>query len=285
MADQTLNFQSITPAIGEEVCGFDITGTTDAQAAAMRARLADRKVLVFRGQTASPAEFARFMHHFGEPAPEDLQVEEGNPPEVGAIHIRPSERQTINFWHQDHTFREIQTPVLALYANMLPPCGGDTLFTNLEAAYDALPDETKQRIAGLHTLHKVTVTQNTRRRQTEEEIAAYETAPAVRHPLVARNPENGRPYLLVNVPIYCRSIAEMPGPEGYALLAELYAHSSRPEFHFRLTWKPGTLIVWDNARTLHYPVADYFPHERRLWRVVIKGTERPVAASSIVRSD
>ena len=81
------------------------------------------------------------------------------------------------------------------------------------------------------------------------------------------------------MPIYCRSIEEMPGADGDALLAELYAHASRPEFHFRLNWKPGTMIVWDNARTLHYPVADYFPYERRLWRVVIKSEEqRPVAA-------
>ena len=279
MSESALGFLPITPAIGEEISGFDVTGTTTAQADILRATLADRKVLVFRDQTASPTEFARFMRIFGEPVPEDLAVEDGNPPEVGAIHIRPEERQTINFWHQDHTFREHLTPVLALYANLLPPCGGDTLFTNLEAAYEALPDDIKQRIAGLHTLHKVTVTQNTRRRQTEEEIAAYETAPAVRHPLAARNPENGRPYLLVNVPIYCRSIEEMPGTDGDALLAELYAHASRPEFHFRLNWKPGTMIVWDNARTLHYPVADYFPYERRLWRVVIKAEEqRPVAA-------
>ena len=279
MSESALGLLPITPAIGAEFSGFDVTGTTAAQADMLRAELADRKVLVFRDQTASPTEFARFMRIFGEPVPEDLAVEDGNPPEVGAIHIRPEERQTINFWHQDHTFREHLTPVLALYANLLPPCGGDTLFTNLEAAYEALPDETKERIAGLHTLHKVTVTQNTRRRQTEEEIAAYETAPAVRHPLAARNPENGRPYLLVNVPIYCRSIEEMPGADGDALLAELYAHASRPEFHFRLNWKPGTMIVWDNARTLHYPVADYFPYERRLWRVVIKAEEqRPVAA-------
>ena len=279
MSESALGLLPITPAIGAEISGFDITGTTATQADMLRATLADRKVLVFRDQTASPTEFARFMRIFGEPVPEDLAVEDGNPPEVGAIHIRPEERQTINFWHQDHTFREHLTPVLALYANLLPPCGGDTLFTNLEAAYEALPDDIKQRIAGLHTLHKVTVTQNTRRRQTEEEIAAYETAPAVRHPLAARNPENGRPYLLVNVPIYCRSIEEMPGADGDALLAELYAHASRPEFHFRLNWKPGTMIVWDNARTLHYPVADYFPYERRLWRVVIKAEEqRPVAA-------
>ena len=143
MSESALGFLPITPAIGAEFSGFDVTGTTAAQADMLRATLADRKVLVFRDQTASPTEFARFMRIFGEPVPEDLAVEDGNPPEVGAIHIRPEERQTINFWHQDHTFREHLTPVLALYANLLPPCGGDTLFTNLEAAYEALPDDIK----------------------------------------------------------------------------------------------------------------------------------------------
>jgi taurine dioxygenase len=278
MSSEAIDLKSITPALGEEVVGLDIAQTSDAQAAALRAALIDRKVLVFRDQTASPAQFANFMRIFGIPVREDLVVSDGNPPEVGAIHIKPDERQTINFWHLDHSFRECPTPVLALYANMLPPCGGDTLFASLEAAYQALPEDTKKRIAGLHTLHKVTVTQNTRRRHTEEQIAAYDRAPSIRHPLVARNPDNGRPYLFVNVPIYCRSIEELQDDEGKALLAELYAHAGRPEFHFRLVWRPGTIVVWDNARCLHYPVSDYYPHERRLWRVVIEATERPQAA-------
>jgi taurine dioxygenase len=278
MSRLPMSIQPITPAVGAEVSGVDLRQFSDAEADALRAALIDRKVLVFRDQTVSTVEFSHFMRIFGEPVQEDMVAADGNPPEVGAIHINPDERQRINFWHMDHSFREYPTPVLALYADTLPPCGGDTLFASLEAAYEGLSDRTKARIEGLHTLHKVTPTQNTKRRYTDEQVAAMERAPAVRHPLVGLNPANGRRFLFVNVPIYCRSIAEMPTEEGDALLAKLYAHAQRPEFQFRLVWRPGTLVVWENVHCLHYPVADYFPHERRLWRVVIRATERLMAA-------
>ena len=278
VSQESMNVQPITPAVGAEVFGVDLSRPSAAPADTLRATLIERKVLVIRDQAISTAQFADFMRIFGEPVKEDIVVADGNPPEVGAIHIRLDERQRINFWHMDHSFREYPTPVLALYTDKLPPCGGDTLFASLEAAYDGLPDRTKARIEGLHTLHKVTPTQNTKRRYTDEEVAAMESAPPVRHPLVGLNPANGRRFLFVNVPIYCRSIAEMPTAEGDALLAELYAHVQRPEFQFRLVWRPGTLVVWENVHCLHYPVADYFPHERRLWRVVIRATERPMAA-------
>jgi len=268
----------ITPNVGAEISDVDLTAVNDAQADALRAALIDRKALVLREQNISTAQFAAFMQIFGETAKEDLVVEDGNPPEVGAIHIRPDERQRINFWHMDHSFREHPSPVLALHADMLPPSGGDTLFTSLEAAYVGLSDRMKARIEGLHTLHKATPTQNTARRYTKEQVAERERAAPVRHPLVGLNPANGRKFLFVNIPIYCRSIAEMPTAEGDALLAKLYAHVQRPEFHFRLVWRPKTLIVWENVHCLHYPVADYFPHERKLWRVVIDATDRPKAA-------
>jgi taurine dioxygenase len=223
---------------------------------------------------------AEFLRVFGTPVKEDMAVDENHPPEVGAIHTRSNEQQQINFWHMDHSFRELPTRVLSLYAKLLPPVGGDTLFASLAAAYDALSDELKERIEGLHCYHRVTTTQNTKRRHTKEEAEAMENAPPIVHPLVPRDPGNGRRYLFVNVPIYCRGIVELSTAEGDELLRELYRHAQRPEFHFRLTWRPNTVVVWENNHTLHYPVSDYFPHERKLWRGVIKATEadRPRAA-------
>ncbi len=273
-----IDIRPITPNVGAEISGIDLGQVTSGQAEALRVALAERKAIVFRDQDITTIQFAQFMQIFGETVKEDLVAEEGNPPEVGAIHIRPEERQRINFWHMDHSFREYPSKVLALHAHMLPPCGGDTLFASLEAAYDGLSDEMKTRIEGLHTLHKVTQTQNSKRRYTREVIDAMDEAPTVRHPLVGLNPDNGRKFLFVNIPIYCRSIEEMQNEEGDALLAKLYRHVQRPEFHFRLIWRPNTLIVWENVHCLHYPVADYFPHERKLWRVVIKPTTRPVLA-------
>lgn len=276
------HFQSrpIVPMIGAEISGIDLRQPGTEAQRELRDVLIDRKVLVFRDQDLSPHHYADFLKIFGTPVKEDTVVDPSHPPEVGAIHTRPNEQQQINFWHMDHSFRELPTRVLSLYAKMLPPVGGDTLFASLEAAYDALSDALKERIEGLHCHHRMTPTQNTKRRHTQEEAEALANAPPIIHPLVACNPENGRRYLFVNVPIYCRGIVELPTAEGDELLRELYRHVQRPEFHFRLTWRPNTVVVWENNHTLHYPVSDYFPHERKLWRGVIQPTEadRPRAA-------
>lgn len=269
----------IVPGVGAEISGIDLRQPSAQAQAELRAVLVDRKVLVFRDQELSPHQYAAFLRIFGTPVKEDMVVDENHPPEVGAIHTRPDEQQQINFWHMDHSFREMPTHVLSLYAKILPPVGGDTLFASLEAAYDALPDEIKARIDGLHCHHCMTPTQNTKRRYTPEQVEAMAKASVV-HPLVGRNPENGRRYLFVNVPIYCRGIVELPTAEGDALLRELYHHVQRPEFQFRLTWQRNTVVVWENNYTLHYPVSDYYPHERKLWRGVIMATEsdRPRAS-------
>ena len=268
-----INPRPIVPALGAEISGIDLRQPGSEAQAELREVLADRKVLVFRDQNLSPHQYADFLRIFGTPVKEDMVVDENHPPEVGAIHIRANEEQRINFWHLDHSFRELPTRVLSLYAKILPPVGGDTLFASLEAAYDGLSDELKERIEGLHCYHRVTTTQNTMRRHTKEEVEAMGNAPPIVHPLVGRDPGTGRRYLFVNIPIYCRSIVELQTADGDELLRELYRHVQRPEFHFRLTWRPDTVVVWENNHTLHYPVADYFPYERKLWRGVIEATE------------
>lgn len=268
-----IDSRPIVPAIGAEISGVDLRQSGPEVQKELRAVLADRKALVFRDQYLSPHQYAAFLSIFGTPVKEDMVVDENHPPEVGAIHTRFNEQQQINFWHMDHSFRELPTRVLSLYAKLLPPVGGDTLFASLEAAYDGLSDELKARIDGLHCHHRMTPTQNTKRRYTQAQAEALANAPSVVHPLVARNPVTGRQYLFVNVPIYCHGIVELPTAEGDELLRELYRHVQRPEFHFRLTWQPNTVVVWENNHTLHYPVSDYYPHERKLWRGVIMATE------------
>lgn len=273
-----LSIRALTPAIGAEISGVDAQQLSGDAIETLRAALLDRKVLVLRELDVSPAQFADFMTIFGEAVKEDLVTEDGNPPEVGVLHIRPEERQRINYWHMDHSFRELPTPVLSLHAQRLPPCGGDTLFASLEAAYKGLPDAMKERIAGLHGLHKATPTQNMRRRYTQAQIDERAKAPPLRHPLVGFNPHNGRRFLFVNTPHFCHGIDEMRNEEGDSLLRELYQHAQQPEFHCRVCWAPNTLVVWENVHCLHYPVADYFPHERKMLRVVIKATERILMA-------
>ncbi len=273
-----IDFKPIAMNIGAEISGADLREPNPDAVMEIKQALIERKVLVFRDQELTSHQYKTFMQSFGTPVKEDMIIDEGHPPEVGAIHIRPDERQQINFWHMDHSFREFPTPILALYARLLPPVGGDTLFTSLEAAYDGLSSRIKESIEGLTCYHRVTTTQNTKRRHTREEAEAMAKAPPVIHPLVGLNPDNGRKFLFVNVPIYCRSIVEMPTAEGDMLLNKLYQHVQRPEFHVRIVWRENTIVIWENVHCLHYPVADYFPHERKLWRIVINATTRPKAA-------
>ena len=273
-----MNFSDITPAIGTEISNLNLAHVSQDQTDALRARLIDRKVLVFRDQTINSAQYVDFMNIFGEVVMDDLVPHEGHPEELCILHIRPQEKQTINFWHMDYSFRERPTPHLSLCAQQIPPCGGDTLFTNLEAAYEGLSDRTKEQIEGLWTNHKVTDTQNAAKRFAPEEFKAMVTGDPIRHPLVCVNPDNDRRYLFVNVPIYCRSIADMETDEGDALLSKLYRHAQRPEFHFRLVWERNTIVVWENSHCLHYPVSDYYPHERLMWRLATKAVHRPAAA-------
>ena len=268
----------ITVNIGAEISDINLCQLNVEAQLELKKVLIDRKVIVVRGQKFTPHQYVEFMRLFGNPVKEDMVVGEGYPPEIGAIHIRPEEHQRINFWHMDHSFREYPTRVLSLYARLLPPVGGDTLFTSLEAAYNGLSEIVKKQIQGLHCFHRVTTTQNTKRRHTCEEAEAMEKASPVIHPLVGLNPSNGEKFLFVNVPIYCRSIVEMPNSDGDELLKKLYRHSQRPEFHLRLVWRKNTVVVWENVHCLHYPIADYFPHERKLWRVVIDTDQSLIAA-------
>jgi taurine dioxygenase len=272
-----MQFRPITPNTGSFVSDVRVDQLTESQRDALRAELIDRKVLVLRDQDVDSYAYKAFITTFGNVVADDLVPQPGHPPELGTIHIKPKQPQTINFWHMDYSFREKPTPVLSLCAKQLPPCGGDTLWTNLEAAYEGLSDELKQRIDGLETHHKVTVTQNSAKRFAPDEFERMVTDPPIRHPLVCTNPENGRKFLFVNVPIYCRAIVGMENKEGDALLHSLYQHVQRPEYHFRLQWEVNTMVVWENTHCLHYPVADYYPHERRLWRLATQATARPQA--------
>jgi taurine dioxygenase len=276
MQETKVNCKLITPSIGTEINNLDLTNLTFDREEEMRKCLIRRKVIVFRNQSLSPLELLNFMKIFGEPYAEDLQPQDGNPPEVGVIKIKPNERQTINFWHMDYSFTKKPSPILALYAKHIPPCGGDTLFTNLEAAYDGLDAGLKIKINTLMTNHKLNVeTQNAKNRWTKEELERMDFDPPIQHPLVCTNPDNQKKYLFVNVPIFCESIVGMKNPEGDRLLSSLYLHAQRPEYSFRLRWSEKTLVVWENNHCLHYPVSDYFPNERKLLRVAIKGTLKP----------
>jgi len=144
-----------------------------------------------------------------------------------------------------------------LRAVAVPPTGGDTEFANTALAYDALPDETKRRIAGLRVAFRP---------------AFDESRPAVDHPLVRTHPETGRKALYFGN--HSTHILGMPEAESAALLGELLDHATQPQFVYRHRWHAGDLVMWDNRCLLHRLVVDdsMRRYRRVMHRSVVKGT-------------
>jgi taurine dioxygenase len=266
--------------LGAEVIGLDLRRPLDA---ALRDRLnrtfVERAVLVFRDQRLTPPQLLNAVSNFGEVFPQH------NPrfalPECPQIHYisnedhYPDGRRYIPGagYHTDHSNDRRPPKATVLHAVELPSRGGDTQFVDMRLAYDALPDETKRRIAGLEAVH---VYQSRHSERKLMDLASEDRAAipdGVTHPLVRTHPENGRKALYLN-PIRIESILGMEEADALALLDELLAHATRPEFEYRHRWRPGDVVMWDDRSLLHKANPDYDMSERRyLYRVMLQGDE------------
>jgi alpha-ketoglutarate-dependent 2,4-dichlorophenoxyacetate dioxygenase len=151
-------------------------------------------------------------------------------------------------WHTDSSFRKERAAWSMLHARVVPPAGGDTEFADTRAAYDALPEAIKQRLNGLVAEHSLW---HSRAKlggyvATEDERNAL---PSAGHPLVRRHPGSGRSALYIGS--HVSHIVGMPIGEGQALLAELIAFATQPQFVYRHRWQVGDLVIWDNRCTMH----------------------------------
>ena len=177
-------------------------------------------------------------------------------------------------WHTDMSYNESPPKASILYAIELPLEGGDTGFASTAAAYDALSEEMKERIAGLTCKHDSSHTSVGQvRKGFQKTYQKREDTPGAVHPLVAEHPETGRKviYLGRRARAY---ICELEKFESDALLDDLFAHITRPQFTWTQKWRLGDVVIWDNRCTLHRRDA-LDPNERRLLhRAQIKDVER-----------
>lgn len=270
----------LTGALGAEVTGISLAdGVTAQQLAALHKAWNEHLVFVFRDQDLQPADLVSLARRFG-----DLHIHpfvEGLPdqPEVVEIVKEPDETNAWGEgWHSDVSYEERPSLGSLLYAKEIPPFGGDTLFANMELAYDTLPEETKQRIAGLSAIHCSGEASNYSKNYAGMKPRSEPAHEAI-HPVVRTHPETGRKILFVN-DIFTRSIVGLGEEESRKLLAELTAHSTRPEFTCRIRWAPKTVVMWDNRSVMHNAVTDFFKsrgntgYRRVMQRVTIEG-DRP----------
>jgi taurine dioxygenase len=250
-----------------------------AEAETLRRALLDHLVLCIRGQALTPAGYRAAMRLFGEPMTQ-LRIASRHP-EIAEITILSSDdRDALGdggrivvgaHWHSDDSYKDVPCALTMLYGIAIPSKGGDTQFVNMYAAYEALPDATKQRIAGLRILHKYDSSRKGTRVAT---LAGNEaaTVPGAVHPLVRTHPETQRKALYLN-PNRMEEIVGLDRAESDALLDALIAHATEERFQYRHHWRQGDILIWDNRCTMHKANADYPAGERRLMhRIITAGT-------------
>lgn len=150
-------------------------------------------------------------------------------------------------WHTDASFDPKRAVYSLLAAHLVPPGGAPTEFADLRAAYDDLPQATKDRIEDLQVVHSVWHSRELGGLKTSPEEQA--TRPPSTHRLVHRLPRTGRKCLYLAS--HASHVVGLPVDEGRALLAELTAHATQSKYTCRHVWQVGDLVVWDNLATMH----------------------------------
>ncbi len=262
----------LTPTIGAELLGLDLSqDLDDAMIGDIRAALLAHKVVFFRDQNITRAQHLAFARRFGP-----LEIHPATPrdqpdPEVLRIAHGPNSRGVENNWHSDVTWRAEPSLGSILRAIELPEIGGDTLFSDMYAAYDALSPAMQAFVCTLEAEHDIARVFAKRLNQDIEKL--HEKFPVQTHPVVRTHPETGKRGLYVNTGFTTR-ILGLSKKESDWLLEHLYSFAAVPEHVCRFRWAPGSLAFWDNRACQHYAASDYFPAVRIMERVTIAG-DRP----------
>lgn len=270
--------------LGAEILNLDLsTPVSDFDFQCIKAALADHQVLIFRDQESlTPDQQIAFSRRFGtleihiqhhfhlQGHPEILivsnVVEDGKP--LGLADAG-------KYWHSDLSYLAEPSLGSLLHSKEWPARGGDTIFVNMVAAYDALPEEIKAQIDGLSAEHSYAA-RNRKQQQITGALRPGLTAeqearvPPVIHPIVRVHPDSGKRALFVSEG-FTTKILGLPEEESAELLALLFAHSTEERFQYRHLWQPHDMVFWDNRQTLHLATGCPAGLRRTLYRTTIRG--------------
>lgn len=274
MQYDTLQALPLTPSLGAEIDGIDLTQPLGKQQIQeIHDALLTYQVVFFRNQKISFEQHKAFGRLFG-----DLEIhpyapsQEGHP-EVLPIHADANSKQIAGErWHSDVSCDPEPPMGSILHIHTLPATGGDTLFSSMYAAYDALSDKMKTYLDGLVAIHDGGP--GYRRRASIEGKDDLRNFPLAEHPVIRTHPMTGRKLIFVN-PVFTTGIPDLPTAEGTTVLEFLFDHCNQPQFQARFRWQENSIAFWDNRCVQHIAMWDYFPQTRSGNRVTIKG-DKPI---------
>ncbi len=258
----------LTNTIGAEVAGVDLRDAPDEETVGeIRAAWHEHKVLFFRDQPISRDDQKRFAHYFGELYQHPYLKDVTGDPDFVELYSGgdTGSRYLASAWHTDVTFTECPPRGSILHAVHVPEYGGDTMWIDLEAAYDGLSTVMQQLLADLVAVHSAPRAGFIPGDTTGDSITS-------RHPVVRTHPDTGRKCLFVN-PGFTRAIDGMRFAESYALLSLLHEHCQQPEYQVRFHWTADTVAMWDNCCTQHKVVSDNRDALRKMERLTLQGTK------------
>ena len=261
----TITIFPMTEHFAAEIGDVDLSQPlADADVAAIKQAFWDYAVLIFPDQNLTEEQHLAFASYIG---PLEISIAALN---QGKLRLRPELADVSNLnrhnqiwhdtsrqrglgvgnqlWHTDSSFKYLPARASLLYARSIPPVGGHTQFADMRAAYDALPDATKQRLTGLVAEHSI-ITSRERIGFTNFTDQERSNLPAVPQVLARTIPENQRRSLYLAA--HAGRILGMPDAEGRALIDELIAHATQPQFVYTHRWRLHDLVMWDDRCTMH----------------------------------
>jgi taurine dioxygenase len=271
VAKVSLDVRPLSPTIGAEIRGVDCASDlSDEEVAAIRAVWLERLVVFFPDQELDDESQIAFAGRFGELTeshPVEPQVLERK-----EVHSIESGKDRTDFWHTDITFMKRPAMASMLRSVEVPEAGGDTMWADTRAAYEALAEPLQRLCDGLSAYHfepyyAQAVAEG--HGNVWEGKKLTRLLPAL-HPVVRVHPETGRKNLFVN-PKFTLRIEGFPEAQSDRLLGLLYDHMTDPRFVVRYHWRPRTLAFWDNRATMHFGIFDYEGERRVMHRVTLRG--------------
>jgi taurine dioxygenase len=243
---------------------------------AIKNALWQHHVIVFRDQPLSPEAQVRFGRSLGTLKQHPFINSHADFPEIMVVRKEPQDLHNFaGAWHTDTSYQITPAMGSMLLAVTVPDQLGDTLFCNMVAAFDALSDAMKTFLEDKFAVHSFTGRSMAGREQDlgyGSLANNHQNTSKVLQPVVRRHFASAKKMIYVN-PMFTESIEGLKDDESETILTFLYQHCIKPEFITRLRWQPGTIAIWDNAATMHFPLNDYAGQLRVMHRVVIAGDD------------
>ena len=271
-----MEIKLLSGALGAEIKGIDLKNTSDENIKKINDLLLEHKVIFFRDQIINADEHKALAEKFG-PLETHAYVKGLNDhPEIVRIIKGPNEKhQWGETWHTDVSYNVKPTKVIILRSIKIPPVGGDTMFSNMEIAYETLDEEIKNKIEGKKAIHSSLGAAAFVDKYKEMEGNGNLDEYSNEHPIVRTHPETKKKILYVNS-MYTKRIIDMNKKESDEILKKIFEHQERLDFTCRFKWTENAVAIWDNRSTQHQGLTDFFPgrglgHERIMDRIAIQG--------------